>query len=145
MEYLSDRIAVIYLGRVMEIGPSRRVVASPRHPYTEALISAVPDAGGSRKRIILQGDAPSPVAPPSGCVFRTRCRYALPACADAVPTLREVAPGHWKACLRDDVPMGGDLWRAARIMPTSKCSTAGRRRRLRGGPTEIRRWLVGLG
>ena len=99
--------AVIYLGRVMEIGPSRRVVASPRHPYTEALISAVPDAGGSRKRIILQGDAPSPVAPPSGCVFRTRCRYALPACAGEVPALREVAPGHWKACLRDDVPKGG--------------------------------------
>ena len=107
MEYLSDRIAVIYLGRVMEIGPSRRVVASPRHLYTEALISAVPDATGGRKRIILQGDAPSPVAPPSGCVFRTRCRYALPACADAVPTLREVAPGHWKACHRDDVPRGG--------------------------------------
>ena len=104
MEYLSDRIAVIYLGRVMEIGPSRRVVASPRHPYTEALISAVPDAGGSRKRIILQGDAPSPVAPPSGCVFRTRCRYTLPACAGEVPPLREVAPGHWKACYRDDVP-----------------------------------------
>ena len=98
MEYLSDRIAVIYLGRVMEIGPSRQVVASPRHPYTEALISAVPDDTGNRKRIILQGDAPSPIAPPSGCVFRTRCRYALPACADEVPTLREVAPGHWKAC-----------------------------------------------
>ena len=104
MEYLSDRIAVIYLGRVMEIGPSRQVVAAPRHPYTEALISAVPDASGTRKRIILQGDAPSPVAPPSGCVFRTRCRYALPACAGEVPPLREVAPGHWKACYRDDVP-----------------------------------------
>jgi oligopeptide/dipeptide ABC transporter ATP-binding protein len=105
MEYLSDRIAVIYLGRMMEIGPSRQVVANPRHPYTEALISAVPDAAGRRKRIILQGDAPSPVAPPSGCVFRTRCRYALPACAAEVPTLREATPGHWKACLRDDVPV----------------------------------------
>ena len=104
MEYLSDRIAVIYLGRVMEIGPSRQLVASPRHPYTEALISAVPDATGRRKRIILEGDAPSPIAPPSGCVFRTRCRYALPACAGEVPSLREVAPGHWKACYRDDVP-----------------------------------------
>jgi peptide/nickel transport system ATP-binding protein len=104
MEYLSDRIAVIYLGRIMEIGPSRQVVAAPRHPYTEALISAVPDDTGNRKRIILQGDAPSPIAPPSGCVFRTRCRYALPACADEVPPLREVAPGHWKACYRDDVP-----------------------------------------
>ena len=104
MEYLSDRIAVIYLGRVMEIGPSRQLVASPRHPYTEALISAVPDASGRRKRIILEGDTPSPIAPPSGCVFRTRCRYALPACAGEVPPLREVAPGHWKACYRDDVP-----------------------------------------
>jgi len=104
LEYLSDRIAVVYLGRLMEIGPSRQVIASPRHPYTEALISAVPDPTGTRKRIILQGDAPSAVAPPSGCVFRTRCRYALRACADEVPTLREVEPGHWKACYRDDVP-----------------------------------------
>jgi peptide/nickel transport system ATP-binding protein len=103
MEYLSDRIAVVYLGRV-EIGPSRQVVAQPRHPYTEALISAVPDASGTRNRIILQGDAPSPLAPPSGCVFRTRCRYALPLCAGEIPPLREVAPGHWKACCRDDVP-----------------------------------------
>jgi oligopeptide/dipeptide ABC transporter ATP-binding protein len=107
MEYLSDRIAVVYLGRMMEIGPSRQLVANPRHPYTEALISAVPDATGGRKRIVLQGDAPSPVSPPSGCVFRTRCRYVLPACAAEVPTLREVAPGHWKACIRDDVPTLG--------------------------------------
>ena len=104
MEYLADRIAVLYLGRVMEIGPSRELVANPRHPYTEALISAVPDATGKRKRIVLQGDAPSPVSPPSGCVFRTRCRYVLPECAASVPALREVAGGHWKACHRDDVP-----------------------------------------
>lgn len=104
MGYLSDRIAVVYLGRLMEIGPSRDVVARPRHPYTEALISAVPDTTNGRKRIILKGDIPSPVAPPSGCVFRTRCPYALPACSQEVPTMREVSPGHWKACLRDDVP-----------------------------------------
>jgi oligopeptide/dipeptide ABC transporter ATP-binding protein len=104
MEYLSDRIAVVYLGRLMEIGPSSEVVSRPRHPYTEALISAVPDAANGRKRIILKGDVPSPVSPPSGCVFRTRCPYALPACAQDVPALREVSPGHWKACLRDDVP-----------------------------------------
>jgi oligopeptide/dipeptide ABC transporter ATP-binding protein len=104
MEYLSDRIAVIYLGRLMEIGPSEEVISWPRHPYTEALISAVPDTTNRRKRIILKGDVPSPLAPPSGCVFRTRCPYALPPCCQEVPALREVSPGHWKACLRDDVP-----------------------------------------
>jgi oligopeptide/dipeptide ABC transporter ATP-binding protein len=87
----------------MEIGPSREVVANPQHPYTEALISAVPTGTGGRKRIILKGDAPNPVAPPSGCVFRTRCRYAVARCAAEVPVLREVAPGHWKACHLDDV------------------------------------------
>jgi oligopeptide/dipeptide ABC transporter ATP-binding protein len=104
MEYLSDRIAVVYLGRLMEIGPSREVISHPRHPYTEALISAVPDTTNRRKRIILKGDVPSPSAPPSGCVFRTRCPYALQACSEEVPAMREVSPGHWKACLRDDVP-----------------------------------------
>jgi oligopeptide/dipeptide ABC transporter ATP-binding protein len=107
MEYLSDRIAVVYLGRLMEIGPSRELVSNPRHPYTEALVSAVPDPSGARKRIVLQGDAPSPVSPPSGCVFRTRCPYALPLCATGVPLLREVASRHWKACHRDDVPAFG--------------------------------------
>jgi oligopeptide/dipeptide ABC transporter ATP-binding protein len=104
MEYLSDRIAVVYLGRLMEIGPSSEIVSRPRHPYTEALISAVPDTQGGRKRIVLKGDVPSPVSPPSGCVFRTRCPYALPACAQELPVMREVSSGHWKACLRDDVP-----------------------------------------
>ena len=104
MEYLSDRIAVVYLGRIMEIGPSREIVSRPRHPYTEALISAVPDTTNQRRRIVLKGDVPSPVAPPSGCVFRTRCLYALPACSHEVPPMQEVSPGHWKACIRDDVP-----------------------------------------
>ncbi len=104
MEYLSDRIAVVYLGRIMEIGPSREIVSRPRHPYTEALISAVPDTTNQRRRIVLKGDVPSPVAPPSGCVFRTRCPYALPACSREVPAMHEVSPGHWKACIRDDVP-----------------------------------------
>jgi peptide/nickel transport system ATP-binding protein len=104
MEYLSDRIAVVYLGRLMEIGPSREIVSRPRHPYTEALISAVPHTGNGRKRIVLKGDVPNPVAPPSGCVFRTRCPYATDACAQELPLMREVSPGHWKACLRDDVP-----------------------------------------
>jgi oligopeptide/dipeptide ABC transporter ATP-binding protein len=106
MEYVSDRIAVLYLGRLMEIGPAAEIVAAPRHPYTEALISAIPGAADEtgRKRIILKGDVPNSVAPPSGCVFRTRCPYAIADCAGEVPMLREVGPGHLKACIRDDVP-----------------------------------------
>jgi oligopeptide/dipeptide ABC transporter ATP-binding protein len=103
MEYVSDRIAVMYLGRLMEIGPAADVVAAPRHPYTEALVSAVP-GGTGRRRIILEGDVPNAMNPPSGCVFRTRCRYAMADCAAAAPSLREVAPGHFKACIRDDKP-----------------------------------------
>ncbi|MGV6874116.1 ABC transporter ATP-binding protein [Pseudochelatococcus sp. B33] len=103
MEYLSDRIAIVYLGRLMEIGPSKSIVREPKHPYTEALISAIPDMEARRKRIILKGDVPTPVAPPPGCVFHTRCPYALPACSREVPELREVSRGHSKACLRDDI------------------------------------------
>jgi len=104
MEYLSARIAVVYLGRLMEIGPSSEVISRPRHPYTEALISAVPDTQNRRKRIVLKGDVPNPMSPPSGCVFRTRCPYALRVCSQEVPPMREVSTAHWKACLRDDVP-----------------------------------------
>jgi oligopeptide/dipeptide ABC transporter ATP-binding protein len=105
MEYLSDRIAVVYLGQIMEIGPARAVTQTPQHPYTEALISAVPDDRPERrrKRVVLQGDVADPVSPPSGCVFRTRCIYAKPECAQARPVLREVAPMHFKACIRDDI------------------------------------------
>ncbi len=105
MEYLSDRIAVIYLGRLMEVGPSEELCRNPKHPYTEALLSAVPDPDPSRrgKRVLLTGDIPSPVNPPSGCVFRTRCPYAQPECARVVPPLRAVASDRYVACLRDDV------------------------------------------
>ncbi len=105
MEYLSDRIAVVYLGKVMEIGPTNAICGNPRHPYTEALLSAVPnpDSGAKSERIVLEGDIPSPLAPPSGCVFRTRCPYAIDDCANAVPEFREVGPDHLSACIRDDI------------------------------------------
>ncbi|HZS84630.1 MAG TPA: oligopeptide/dipeptide ABC transporter ATP-binding protein [Stellaceae bacterium] len=105
VEYISDRIVVMYLGRVMEVGPARALCRAPKHPYTEALLSAVPvpDPDRKGKRIVLQGDIPSPINPPSGCVFRTRCQYAIADCAKTVPALREVEPGRFKACIRDDV------------------------------------------
>ena len=105
VEYLCDRVIVMYLGRIMESAPARSLYTAPRHPYTRALLSAAPVPGPTvrRERILLQGDIPSPISPPSGCVFRTRCPHAVPDCAAVVPPLREVAPGHVKACIRDDV------------------------------------------
>jgi oligopeptide/dipeptide ABC transporter ATP-binding protein len=92
----------------MEEGPTAAVFSEPQHPYTAALLSAVPslDPARRRTRILLSGEPPSATDPPSGCVFRTRCRHALPACADAVPPLRPASqPGHLKACIRDDIPV----------------------------------------
>jgi peptide/nickel transport system ATP-binding protein len=110
VEYLCDRIVVLYLGKVMEVAPADALYRAPQHPYTEALLDASPrpDPEARRARRLLQGDIPSPVDPPSGCVFRTRCPYAVDACATTVPPLREVAPARFKACLRDDIlPLGG--------------------------------------
>ena len=105
VEYIADRVAVLYLGRIMEIAPARDIVRAPKHPYTEALLSAVPepDASRTRKRIVLQGELPSPTAPPSGCVFRTRCPYAIADCAAIVPVLQPVGPGHEAACIRSGI------------------------------------------
>lgn len=105
VEYICDRVAVMYLGKIMEVAPSRELYTNPKHPYTEALLSAapIPDPTIKRDRIILEGDIPSPINPPSGCVFRTRCRYKITECEHTVPELKEVSPGHFKACIRDDV------------------------------------------
>jgi oligopeptide/dipeptide ABC transporter ATP-binding protein len=102
---LCDRVAVLYLGRVMEEAPADALFRDPRHPYTRALLSASPSRPGRARgpRIMLAGEIPSPAAPPSGCVFRTRCPHALPACADQVPALREWAQGRHAACIRDDL------------------------------------------
>ncbi|MFD0774653.1 ABC transporter ATP-binding protein, partial [Streptomonospora algeriensis] len=102
VEHLCNRVAVMYLGRVVEQAPTSELYAQPRHPYTEALISAVPvpdpRARGSRERIRLNGELPDPADPPGGCPFHTRCRYATERCATEVPELREVAPGRLSAC-----------------------------------------------
>lgn len=103
--HFSNRVAVMYLGRVMEIADRKTLFSRPRHPYTAALLSAVPIANPRRDWTYepLAGDIPSPVNPPSGCVFRTRCPYAIADCAKSVPPLREVAVGHETACIREEI------------------------------------------
>lgn len=100
--YLSDRVAVMYLGEIVEMGPANDVLARPRHPYTQSLMSAVPDvdAPGHHQRVRLTGDLPSPLDPPSGCKFHTRCPLATDACKHAAPVPEEVSPGHRVACHR---------------------------------------------
>ena len=102
VQYLCDRVVVLYLGRVMEIAPTADLFASPAHPYTRALLSAapIPDPEQAAPRVDLQGDPPSPINPPSGCVFRTRCPHAVSACAETVPELIPTTSGRLVACWR---------------------------------------------
>lgn len=102
--YLSDRVAVMYLGEIVETGPVASVLDNPRHPYTQSLLSAVPEIGAKRAkgRVRLQGDLPSPLNPPMGCKFHTRCPLAIPKCQTLVPVVQTVGAGHQAACHRLD-------------------------------------------
>ncbi len=110
VEHISDRVAVMYLGDIVELAAAEELYANPRHPYTEALLSAVPRTNPDRSlnRIILKGDVPSPVDPPSGCKFHPRCRHARSVCAEEIPQWRELSEDHWTAChLAEELKLQG--------------------------------------
>ena len=100
VEHISDRIAVMYVGKIVEMAETNELLGAPRHPYTEALLSAIPNTEPDikAKRIKLQGEVPSPANPPSGCIFHPRCNYAKPECSQKIPELTEIEPGHFVSC-----------------------------------------------
>jgi len=105
VEVIADRVLVLYLGRIMEVAPTESLYHRPAHPYTAALLQAIPGAVPIAERRLLYGEIPSPSSPPSGCVFRTRCPHAIPDCAMVVPELRTIGHQHAKACIRDDLAL----------------------------------------
>ncbi|MFC7455642.1 ABC transporter ATP-binding protein [Brachybacterium sp. GCM10030267] len=110
VEYISDRVAVMYLGRIVELADTESLFSRPRHPYTEALLSAVPqpDPDAPRRRIVPKGEVPSPTDRPEGCLFSSRCHYATELCRTTTPPLREAADGHFSAChYAEDLPLRG--------------------------------------
>jgi peptide/nickel transport system ATP-binding protein len=104
--HICDRIAVMYLGKVVELGDTEAIITRPLHPYTQALIAAVPSPNPSSKRLgeVISGEIPSPINPPSGCRFHTRCPFAHTRCIDVDPPLIEVEKNHWVACHLVDIP-----------------------------------------
>ena len=102
VKHISDRIGVMYLGKMVELAGSDELYDNPNHPYTQALLSAIPvpdpDVTSATQRIVLEGDVPSPINPPSGCRFRTRCRYAMDICKQEEPAFIEISPKHFSAC-----------------------------------------------
>jgi len=107
VKHISDRVGVMYLGKVVEITESNNIFRNPLHPYTQALLSAIPlpKVGVKRERILLEGDVPNPINPPEGCIFAGRCRHVMPKCREKAPALKEVAPGHEVKCyLHHDQP-----------------------------------------
>ncbi len=112
VKYISDRIGVMYLGHIMEEADNKELFTNTLHPYSQALLSAVPspDVHRKKERIVLEGDLPSPIDPPRGCVFHTRCPYAKPICAEMIPVLKNVSGSHKVACFRYDKDLTPDPW-----------------------------------
>lgn len=128
VKYLSDRVAVMYLGQIMEMAPAEKLYRTPLHPYTQALLSAIPIPNPKiekkRSRIVLQGEIPSPLNPPQGCPFATRCPHATPTCHFIRPQLKEINPGHKAAChllgemtSSNEDPAGGPAQNSLRHRP----------------------------
>ncbi|MBN1249674.1 MAG: ABC transporter ATP-binding protein, partial [Anaerolineae bacterium] len=110
VRHISDRVAVMYVGKLVEMAPTNELYTAPKHPYTEALMTAVPipDPRSERKREVLEGEVANPANPPSGCYFHPRCKYARDICATQAPELREITPGHFVSChLADELLLRG--------------------------------------